>query len=228
MWTSSEKFGMNTCSRWLRCLRRIRMPRATRMHEHKGPGFKVLRANERPRAGAGGAKFQAALQLLAYSSARSYASFRRARIRLRQPSPYASIHCALRCKRTPITQELTMRTTFAMTLALAAALTAAACGRADAPSGPIAATNVPSTNPPESAMTPPVTRAPEVPLPPLPANITAITASPEQPASAPTARDTPANDPKGPLTAAEEYNAMPKAAHGNNHSSPSLEKSPQQ
>ena len=73
----------------------------------------------------------------------------------------------------PNTQGVDMNTTFALTLALAAALAAAGCGKAEAPSGPIAAVNAPSTDPPDSALTPPASKAPEVPLPPLPADITA-------------------------------------------------------
>jgi len=109
-----------------------------------------------------------------------------------------------------------MNTTIAMVCALAAAVVATGCGKAEAPTGPVAQLNAPSLPP-----APPVSQAPEVTLPPLPSN---ITAAPELPASAaPTAQDTAANNPKGELTPAEEQNTMPKAAQGNNHSSTALD-----
>lgn len=46
--------------------------------------------------------------------------------------------------------------------------------------------------------------------------------APEAPATA-TAKDTPANNPQGDLTKAEENTAMPKAGQANNHSSPALD-----
>ena len=78
----------------------------------------------------------------------------------------------------------------------------------------------------------PATEAPPVALPPLPAvteKDTAATAASEAPTpvgSAPAAVDSPATNPKGTLTKAEESNSMPQAAHGNNHSSPSLDSRP--
>ena len=98
-----------------------------------------------------------------------------------------------------------------LTLAVAMALVASACGKAEAPAEPLAASTAPST------IAPPLTPVQEVPLPPLPSNITAA------PDPAPKALDTPANEPKASLTAAEEANEMPKALHGNNHSSTALD-----
>jgi hypothetical protein len=46
----------------------------------------------------------------------------------------------------------------------------------------------------------------------------------EAPATA-TAKDTPANNPQGDLTRAEENTAMPKAGQANNHSSPAFDPS---
>ena len=65
-------------------------------------------------------------------------------------------------------------------------------------------------------------------LPPLP-SVTAGDAAAAPPPERPTgtAIDSPATDPKGTLTKEEETKAMPMAGHGNNHSSPSLESSPQ-
>lgn len=103
-----------------------------------------------------------------------------------------------------------------MTLAATAALLAAACGNTDVPGDPIAASSPPAT------IAPPSTTAPEVPLPPLPRDITA--APDPAPAAEAKARDTAANQPKEELTKTEEVNAMPKALHGNNHSSPALDK----
>jgi hypothetical protein len=113
-----------------------------------------------------------------------------------------------------------MNTAIAMACALAAAVVATGCGKADAPTGPVAALNAPSAMSPDSSPTPPVTKAPEVTLPPLPSN---ITAAPELPTEAPKAQDTAANNPKGDLTPAEEQNSMPKAAQANNHSSTALD-----
>ena len=113
----------------------------------------------------------------------------------------------------------------AMTLAVAVALGVSACGKADAPTGPVAASTIPSSSPPDSAATPPPNPAPEVALPPLPANITAAP-DPAPAAVEAKARDTAANDPKGQMSPEAEANSMPKAAQGNNHSSPSLESTP--
>jgi hypothetical protein len=79
---------------------------------------------------------------------------------------------------------------------------------------------------------PPAVEAPAVAMPPLPS----VTEKDADPAAAPvaerptpvetdaaTAKDSAATDPKGTLTKTEETNSMPMAAHGNNHSSPSLE-----
>jgi hypothetical protein len=114
-----------------------------------------------------------------------------------------------------------MNTTFVTTFALAAALLATACGKAEAPATPVASLNTPTATSPASPPSPPATQAPEIALPPLPAN---ITSAPELPASAaPTAKDTPANNPKGELTASEEDKSMPKALGANNHSSTALD-----
>lgn len=45
---------------------------------------------------------------------------------------------------------------------------------------------------------------------------------PDAPSTA-TAKDSPANNPRGELTNAEENTAMPKAGQANNHSSPALD-----
>jgi hypothetical protein len=75
---------------------------------------------------------------------------------------------------------------------------------------------------------PPAVVAPPVALPPLP-SVTAGDAAAAPAAERPTgtAIDSPATNPKGTLTKDEETKAMPMAGHGNNHSSPSLESSPQ-
>jgi hypothetical protein len=82
---------------------------------------------------------------------------------------------------------------------------------------------------------PPAVEAPAVPMPPLP-SVTEKDADPsaasvaERPTPVETgdatAKDSAATDPKGTLSKAEESNSMPKALHGNNHSSTSLESSP--
>jgi hypothetical protein len=102
----------------------------------------------------------------------------------------------------------------ALTLAVAAAVAASACNKAEAPAEPLAASGAPST------IAPPRTPAQEVPLPPLPSSITAA------PDPAPKALDSAENEPKAPLTKAEESNEMPKALHGNNHSSTALDREP--
>ena len=89
---------------------------------------------------------------------------------------------------------------------------------------------------------PPAVETAPVALPPLP-SVTASDATaapaPERPTPVETVAtpaggsptgasiDSPATDPKGTLTKDEEAKAMPMAGHGNNHSSPSLESSPQ-
>lgn len=98
-----------------------------------------------------------------------------------------------------------------LTLVVAMALVAGACGKAEAPAEPLAASSAPAT------ISPPRTPVEEVPLPPLPSNITAA------PDPSPKAQDSAANEPKAPLTKAEETNEMPKALHGNNHSSTALD-----
>ena len=100
-----------------------------------------------------------------------------------------------------------------LTLAVATAMAVSACGKADAPGQPLAASNAPAT------ISPPSTPVQEVTLPPLPSNITGASDP------APKARDTKENEPKATLTAAEEANEMPKALHGNNHSSTALDTS---
>lgn len=102
-----------------------------------------------------------------------------------------------------------MNRKFAMTLAVAAALAASACGNTDKPAGPLAATGA------SSPVAPPRTPAPEVALPPLPTGIAAD--------QAPKAKDTRENEPKEAMTPSEEANEMPKALHGNNHSSTALD-----
>jgi hypothetical protein len=76
---------------------------------------------------------------------------------------------------------------------------------------------------------PPAVEAPPVALPPLPsvnASDATATPAPEKPTPVDTAVDSAATDPKGTLTTTEEASSMPMAAHGNNHSSPSLESRP--
>jgi hypothetical protein len=120
-----------------------------------------------------------------------------------------------------------MRTTYAMLLAIAVASWAAGCSKADAPTIPDKVAETRSVAPKPEQVPPPATKAPEVPLPPLPSNITAADSSKGPPEKQqPAARDTPANDPKGDLTAQQESNEMPKANQANNHSSTALDKDP--
>ena len=114
-------------------------------------------------------------------------------------------------------------------LALSALVLLGACG--DHKTTTVAAASAPELLPAQPA--PPAAEAPPVALPPLPSvNDADAVASPaaERPTpvetGAATAIDSAATDPKGTLTKAEEANSMPMAAHGNNHSSPSLESSP--
>lgn len=115
-----------------------------------------------------------------------------------------------------------MNARYSIAFAVAAALVATACGKAEAPTGPVAASSVEAATS-RDPMAPPVTKPPELPLPPLPSDITATPGA--GPASG-TAKDTAASQPKDALTPEEEANAMPKAGHGNNHSSPSLDSAP--
>ena len=125
-----------------------------------------------------------------------------------------------------------MRSTYAVLLAIIAAAIVNACGKAEAPTnpGPMATANVNT----EAVITPPATKAPEVPLPPLPSNITAppdpkaAEATPPEAPTGTTSQDTHANNPKGELTDSEEKSEMPKANQANNHSSTALDKQPSQ
>lgn len=121
------------------------------------------------------------------------------------------------------------RSAFPLALTLAAALATGACGKADAPSGPLASS---TASAPDTTPSPPAKTEPPVSLPPLPENITAAPKSPDATAkdaatATTTAKDSPATQPKAELTPEDEKNRMPMAAHGNNHSSPSLEDSKQ-
>ena len=84
-------------------------------------------------------------------------------------------------------------------------LTTAACSK-EAPAPAKASVSAPSTTPPAVVL-------PSTPTPPVSGSASA----------AGTAKDSPATDPKGTLSKEDESKAMPMAAHGNNHSSPSLE-----
>lgn len=70
-----------------------------------------------------------------------------------------------------------------------------------------------------SVGTPPPVAA--VPTPP-PQVINDATSGSAKASPAETAKDSPATDPKGTLSAQEESKSMPMAGHGNNHSSPAL------
>ena len=84
-------------------------------------------------------------------------------------------------------------------------LTTMACSR-EASEPAKATMNAPSA-------TPPAVVVPSTPTPPVTESATATG----------TAKDSPATDPKATLSKEDESKAMPMAAHGNNHSSPSLE-----
>jgi hypothetical protein len=114
-----------------------------------------------------------------------------------------------------------MRTTYAILLAVAAATFAAACSKTPEPAGPVADSSMRTVAPNPDGIAPPATKPPEVPLPPLPSDITAPKASDQ-----PTARDTHENAPNADLTARQEANEMPKANQANNHSSTALDKEP--
>ena len=114
-------------------------------------------------------------------------------------------------------------------LALSALVILGACS--DHKTTTVAAATSPELLPAQPSR--PAVETPPVALPPLPAaNAGDADAPPvaERPTpvetGAASAVDSPATDPKGALTKAEEANSMPMAAHGNNHSSPSLESRP--
>ncbi len=114
-----------------------------------------------------------------------------------------------------------MKTTYAILFAVASATLAAACSRTSEHTGPMADSSVRTTAPKPDSIAPPATKPPEVPLPPLPSD---ITAAPKP--SQPTAEDTHENDPKGDLTPRQEASEMPKANQANNHSSTALDEQP--
>jgi hypothetical protein len=91
-------------------------------------------------------------------------------------------------------------------LALACTGLLAACNDPAPPASPPAV-------PPSVSSAPP--SAPPAVLPPV--------ELPRGADAAGTAKDSAATDPKGTLTREEESKSMPMAAHGNNHSSPSLD-----
>lgn len=98
---------------------------------------------------------------------------------------------------------------------VATVLGAAAC--ADKPEPPVTSTT------PVTQSAPPAT--PQADSSPAPTPSTHAGApAPEAPATA-TAKDTPANNPQGDLTRAEENAAMPKSGQVNNHSSPAFDPS---
>lgn len=117
-----------------------------------------------------------------------------------------------------------MRTTYAMLLAIAAASLATACSKSDAPTTTDKVAETRTVAPKPEQVPPPVTKAPEVPLPPLPSDVTAVDASKTPEKQQPAAKDTHENDPKGDLTPQQEANEMPKANQANNHSSTALDK----
>lgn len=88
----------------------------------------------------------------------------------------------------------------------------AACSNETPVSPPTPRTGVTAPSP-----SPMVAATPDPSVPPA----AAVTGAP--PAASQTAKDSPATQPAGTLTKEEEKNAMPMAAHGNNHSSPALE-----
>jgi len=96
---------------------------------------------------------------------------------------------------------------------VAIALGAAACS--DKPEPPVTSA-VPSMQP-----TPPANPSADASPAPTPSTHAGAPA-PGAPATA-TAKDTPANNPQGDLTRAEENTAMPKAGQANNHSSPAFD-----
>jgi len=83
----------------------------------------------------------------------------------------------------------------------------------------------------EAPVTPPAPRTGATALSPSPTvagapdpsvpSAGAVTGAP--PVASQTAKDSASTQPAGTLTKEEEKNSMPMAAHGNNHSSPSLE-----
>lgn len=104
--------------------------------------------------------------------------------------------------------------------ALAAALVAIVLGAAacaDQPEPSVSSTT------PVTPSAPPASSQADAPPGPTPSTH-AGAPTPEAPATA-TAKDTPANNPQGDLTRAEENAAMPKAGQANNHSSPAFDPS---
>lgn len=104
--------------------------------------------------------------------------------------------------------------------ALAAALVAIALGAAACADKPEPSVTL---TPPATPSAPPATSQADTAPAPTPATHAGAPA-PEAPATA-TAKDTPANNPQGDLTRAEENTAMPKAGQANNHSSPAFDPS---
>lgn len=93
----------------------------------------------------------------------------------------------------------------------------AGCSDPPAPTAPSSASSAVDTTP--SAPPSPPATTPAAVLPPPPA-------APAAGDAAASAIDSPATDPKGTLSKAEESKSMPMAGHGNNHSSPSLDTAP--
>jgi hypothetical protein len=108
-----------------------------------------------------------------------------------------------------------VRFTFVVLLGAAVAA-GAGCGRETAPPAP------------KTSMGTPPAAAPSTPLPPAVSPPAVTTPPPAAGTADATAKDTPANNPTGTLTKAEESNAMPKAGQANNHSSTSMEGSRKQ
>lgn len=104
----------------------------------------------------------------------------------------------------------------AVTVIAALALATAAC----APESPVAPP-APRTGVTDPSPSPTVAVTPDPSVPPATASVGAQPPTPAQ-----TAKDSPATQPTSSLTKEEEKTAMPMAAHGNNHSSPSLEARP--
>ena len=94
----------------------------------------------------------------------------------------------------------------------AGAFALAACSTETPVSPPTPRTGVTAPSP-----SPMVAATPDPSVPPA----AAVTGAP--PAASQTAKDSASTQPAGTLTKEEEKNSMPMAAHGNNHSSPSLE-----
>jgi hypothetical protein len=99
-------------------------------------------------------------------------------------------------------------------VALGGALIVMGCDRPGPEAPPPVAQGSPATAP---------RPAPPVSDPSLPPAASAVGS---EAASAPTARDTTANNPNGELTKRQESNEMPRANQANNHSSPALDPAP--